>query len=52
MSKGYFICWGYFNHDFRIFNKHSGELKESDYVDSKITFLFLNEEESLILIGC
>lgn len=51
LGKNYFICWGYFDNEFRIFNKSSGAIEESDCLDSRITYLATNEEENLILIG-
>ena len=51
LSKGYFIIWGYFNHEFRVFNLSSGSLEDSDCLDSKITYLTINKSEDIILIG-
>lgn len=38
--------------EFRIFNRNNGSIEFDDQVDSKIEYVLVNEENSLLLVGC
>jgi hypothetical protein len=48
----YFLVYGYATHEFRIFRGSNGSLEFSDTLDSKIESALINQQESLLLLGC
>ena len=48
----YFLVYGYVTNEIKVFNRANGTLEFNQEVDSRVECVQVNQEHSLILVGC